>query len=804
MIQRFSLSLKASLFLCALCLSTFSTVKAQVIIKETIDLSEGQAKAAMANTVTIPTDGPVRIRFHEAIRDNSGFPLSNLDGRSLKVVSPSETITEPVSQHYRFQGSTAFTFCSPTVYRSQFAEGDVANGKLGPLELGSFNAGDELAFSFIVDGVEVAMEVTPASPGSEGQWRFQGFGFVQQNMPGCSFTGFGDNITVYIEQVLEEGDYFEVTADPSTIAVGDSALVSVQAADRAEPGFDSNFTVDVTVDDPTLGHLVWASEVAGEWTEVDAGSSLTEVPYTVVDPDLGSNSAGRLLFVALEPPPTLAFGKMQAFAEEDSVVTVNINVLQTDNTTNQGAGALDVILDLLDVFAAPNPVAIADTSWLRSTVWNREQPDFDGNVFLTFGLERSDYGDLAWLERDVDNNWQIKQRGSTLELGDIITLIPYTVTDPEYGQSVGAPEERIVFLADPDDPSSAIGDSVLVTVTMAFSGGVDQLYIKLVESPLQITIPNPQTIWPTIPNRGVASTFDFSAVDNLVENIQVTVREDGQDIEGQDVEITADWIPQSGGHEHQGTVCSSQGAALPLPELASLGTFEVLTAVPPFVTEGDGTVFARTNADGQILLEYVTPEYGGKIVLRAETTLGGTTYTARDTLTIRVPDLVALDDGTTYTKVGGTVAHLGPPGNPNQDDNHYALQEVLTNLTDIADGWETEAPSQSPLVINDLSLPNGGLFDICGRWRTGHSFHRTGRDADIRTTRDLSLRTAVLLTQRTDGNGAPIRDHRDRILYYNYDFERLVVENGGNPGPEIHSLGSPNNEHYHLYFYPEN
>jgi murein endopeptidase len=33
--------------------------------------------------------------------------------------------------------------------------------------------------------------------------------------------------------------------------------------------------------------------------------------------------------------------------------------------------------------------------------------------------------------------------------------------------------------------------------------------------------------------------------------------------------------------------------------------------------------------------------------------------------------------------------------------------------------------------VNDMSLANGGLFDICSDWETAHSSHRDGIDVDI-------------------------------------------------------------------------
>ena len=137
------------------------------------------------------------------------------------------------------------------------------------------------------------------------------------------------------------------------------------------------------------------------------------------------------------------------------------------------------------------------------------------------------------------------------------------------------------------------------------------------------------------------------------------------------------------------------------------------------------------------------------------------------------------------------------------DNNHAALADVVGNLEDIADGWAAEEPDQSPLRINDMSLPQGGKFDVTGQWRGSHTFHRVGRDADIRTTRDLTQRTGVLLTVELDGEGNPVTDQQGRQRFINREFEDLCVRNGAHPRPQIHSPGT-NNEHYHVYFYPRN
>ena len=337
-------------------------------------------------------------------------------------------------------------------------------------------------------------------------------------------------------------------------------------------------------------------------------------------------------------------------------------------------------------------------------------------------------------------------------------------------------------------------DPCLRTWTERVSFGVAVAIEKLT-----IEIPEPKEVWPEIPDGGAYRTFDFDAVEDMIEEVVIEVTDGNDPLPMQEVTVTADWIVGTGGHDHNNA-----------PAQEELGTFEVINPVPPFATEGDGTILTRSDADGLVRLRYTAPIFGGQVVLRVTSTIDGEDFVARDTLTVRVPDLALLaNPGTNYDNVGGTCDHHGPrldaafPTCRTPDNNHAALADVVGNLEDIADGWAAEEADQSPLRINDLSLPQGGKFDVTGQWRGDHTFHRVGRDADIRTTRDLTQRTGVLLTLELDAEGNPVTDLQGRQSFTNSDFEDLCADNGAFPEPEVHSPGT-NNEHYHVFFYPEN
>lgn len=100
--------------------------------------------------------------------------------------------------------------------------------------------------------------------------------------------------------------------------------------------------------------------------------------------------------------------------------------------------------------------------------------------------------------------------------------------------------------------------------------------------------------------------------------------------------------------------------------------------------------------------------------------------------------------------------------------------------------------TEATIRLNDMSLPFGGLFDICGSWNPnqtcppltpanvgGHFSHRTGRSVDVSRSLCLGLATdpAIDCTQTI-----PL----DRLL-----FERRCLARGGRVAQE---------ERYHCEF----
>lgn len=316
---------------------------------------------------------------------------------------------------------------------------------------------------------------------------------------------------------------------------------------------------------------------------------------------------------------------------------------------------------------------------------------------------------------------------------------------------------------------------------------------------LQLEIIGETTIWPTIPQFGVHPVFR-SNLSELVRDsteLRVLVKSGEEPIENSEVTVLAIWKEGSGGHNHNGA-----SALKSLPE-ELMGRFTNLSNSET----ANGKITAVTDSTGIILLRYNASEFGGKINFKAQVTLGEETIETMKQLTKEVPNLEPLREGDHYKKVGGVPNHHGPrvdgqfPNSRTPDNNHYGTRAFVDSLISVANTWhelvtndETMDDRQTPLNINDMSLPNGGLFDIGGRWSPSHDYHRIGRDADIRTTRSFPITPSVR-------NGVLLR----RIVinevehFLNSRFEELSIAKGANPKPQVHGSGA--NEHYHLYFY---
>lgn len=255
--------------------------------------------------------------------------------------------------------------------------------------------------------------------------------------------------------------------------------------------------------------------------------------------------------------------------------------------------------------------------------------------------------------------------------------------------------------------------------------------ITVVVQPLVIEINfNPLEVRPTgVPN-AVPTT------------ITVTVTSNGQPVQNHPVIATATPLANSGGHFHNG--------------LRPVGTFT--------------PALGNTNAVGIFTTSYAPSLFGGTetIIIRSNSIPN---FQGSRDITVRVQNLILLEENqNSYIEVGGRNAHPGPNeriphelDNPNTD--HFGTQGLITAIQGLADAYNARFPNipeNEMLHINDMSLENGGLFDIEAHWNNvgGHNSHRTGINVDIETQGRLTAEERTWLREEVTRRPADFDDAR--------------------------------------------
>jgi len=159
---------------------------------------------------------------------------------------------------------------------------------------------------------------------------------------------------------------------------------------------------------------------------------------------------------------------------------------------------------------------------------------------------------------------------------------------------------------------------------------------------------------------------------------------------GWDVSLSAEGVANSGGHFHN----ENRPHGTPRP---NRGT---------------------TDINGVVTAFYQSTEVCGKDRIIA--TIEGYEFTAE--VNVSVGNLIALSAGTGYTLVGQTTTH---------PDNHYGTNTTNNALINIANDFRREYPNGPNLLYNDMSLEQGGLFDINANWQEPHKSHRYGANCDF-------------------------------------------------------------------------
>ncbi|MEI7481696.1 MAG: hypothetical protein WCK75_05020 [Elusimicrobiota bacterium] len=213
--------------------------------------------------------------------------------------------------------------------------------------------------------------------------------------------------------------------------------------------------------------------------------------------------------------------------------------------------------------------------------------------------------------------------------------------------------------------------------------------------------------------------------------------------------VTSKYVnaPARGGHSHTD----------PAAPVLQMPTGENLPN--PFVSN-----VAAVNTSVVSYWRIPSPAYATRITQDANFSYA-CTGTNRIIVDMQVPNLVELKAGNGYTLGGTTTQHPSPW-------NHYVTSDFKVKLTQIGESWKATCPKSDPLIYNDMSLPWGGLFDIHGNWKTPHSGHRFGNNADIskkwvRKGNRIKLVQMICSSARVYSEG----DEVDEVPHYHLALE---------------------------------
>jgi hypothetical protein len=200
----------------------------------------------------------------------------------------------------------------------------------------------------------------------------------------------------------------------------------------------------------------------------------------------------------------------------------------------------------------------------------------------------------------------------------------------------------------------------------------------------------------------------------------------------------------SGGHQHSdsrrppGEIACTDAT----PDGCVGQTVADLSAGGNNVDKGLQDITVTTDSDGNpISLLYLPPPVGGDVIATISIQITGVNGSfPTTTLNLHITaaysgscciDFFSMLPG---TEAGGRPYYKLTGGKPGiHPDGHFGTRLFNATLDDIALQWKTVNKNNLVLPINDMSLIDGGLFDIGANWSTsgGHAQHRWGIEADI-------------------------------------------------------------------------
>jgi hypothetical protein len=262
--------------------------------------------------------------------------------------------------------------------------------------------------------------------------------------------------------------------------------------------------------------------------------------------------------------------------------------------------------------------------------------------------------------------------------------------------------------------------------------------VQVFENPFEIKSSGPQVTVGVNPSSIKPKIIGGNGIPNLPpETTKITskVTDSGcPNIPLPDVSVVLQTItvPGSGGHLHLG-------------EQAGTGIFGNKMSAISGVTDSNG-VFSTDYSSGIVgVKERVTAVATKNMAGRGEPE-NVMANTNESMLTIKIPNMVPLMPSDRYE------LYQSPSGEDAHKENYYGTPGLIAILWSVSGLWRDaqldEGWGEEDLItlsINDMSLPNGGVFDVCGSLQPncpsnqGHVSHELGNDVDLNLINRMGL-----------------------------------------------------------------
>lgn len=308
--------------------------------------------------------------------------------------------------------------------------------------------------------------------------------------------------------------------------------------------------------------------------------------------------------------------------------------------------------------------------------------------------------------------------------GDVFGTFDGTQLVLEYSASYHVPPVRLT--ATVTGPNSiqngrvvgVCGSGAEVSYTRTQVGGPQTLILAAVDPPP----PLPQSsFFPSnyhwVPQMFGGSNKGISRGKERVAIQAFLVDSSFQPVAGKDVDFQVPELLSLGDHFH-----NAAGQFLPSPPLP--GTLDYFDIFPvPFLPYEPGMT-CRTDATGFCTVFFVNPATSGSYRIKAKMK-GGSPEAQVDVAIRESLQCLASAPNGEFRLTGRTDTHPA---------NHCGSSYLVYILPVIAAQYQSAVPLAGSLGINDMSLPDGGLFDLSGFFHDlvdGHKMHRTGYSVDI-------------------------------------------------------------------------